>query len=84
MSLVGELVRSGQHNNLMSILLEEWEKFTVEIDLITRDQGDLLDMWLSATEGDEDEKLAKLAHWPETELVKDMKAEETILLGLGS
>ena len=45
MSLVGELVRSGQHNNLMSILLEEWEKFTVEINLITLDQGDLLDMW---------------------------------------
>ena len=39
-------------------------------------------MWLSATEGDKDLKLARLEHWPETEIVnnetKKLKAIETI------
>ena len=39
-------------------------------------------MWLSATEGDKDSKLARRDHWPETELVnnetKMLKAIETI------
>ena len=39
-------------------------------------------MWLSATEGDKDQRLAKLDHWPETELVDNetmtLEAQETI------
>ena len=39
-------------------------------------------MWLSATEGDKDLKLARLDHWPDTELVnnetKKIEAIETI------
>ena len=39
-------------------------------------------MWLSATEGDKDSKLAKLDHWPDTEIVDNetlkLEAVETI------
>ena len=39
-------------------------------------------MWLSATEGDKNKELARLDHWPETELVnnetKKLEAIETV------
>ena len=39
-------------------------------------------MWLSATEGDKDRKLATLDHWPETEVVNNetqkLEAVETV------
>ena len=61
---------------------EEWETLTREADLITQDRSSLPWMWLSATEGDNESKLAKLGHWPETELVnnetKKLEAVETI------
>ena len=50
---------------------EEWEFFTREVDLITNDRSILDDMWLSATEGDKDQRLAKLDQWPQTELVNN-------------
>ena len=49
---------------------EKWEKLTREIDLITEDRSVLPWMWLSATEGDVNLELARLGHWPETEIVK--------------
>ena len=62
--------------------IEQWENLTREIDLITEDRSVLPWMWLPATEGDIDHKLARLDHWPETELVnnktKKLEAVETI------
>ena len=53
-----------------------------QIDLITENVVVLPWMWLSATEGDEYGELAKLDHWPGTELVngetKSLEAVETI------
>ena len=53
-----------------------------EIDLITQDRSILRYIWLSATEGDNNQKLARLDHWPETELVenerKKLEAIETV------
>ena len=61
---------------------EQWENMTREVDLITRDHSSLPWIWLSATEGDIDQKLATLQHWPETEFVNNetekLEAEETI------
>ena len=61
---------------------EEWEFFTREVDLIIYDRSILPDMWLSATEGDKDQRLAKLDQWPKTELVNNetmkLEAQETI------
>ena len=61
---------------------EEWESFSQEIALISPDRSVFGYMWLSATEGDIDRKLAELRHWPETELVnnktKKLEAVETI------
>ena len=37
---------------------EDWENLTMEIDLITKDLSVLPWMWLSATEGDKNKKLA--------------------------
>ena len=35
--------------------------------------------WLSATEGDKDKKLARLDHWPETEIVdNEIKSLESV------
>ena len=64
----------------------EWESLTQEIELITEDRSDLpsniTHIWLSVTEGDKNSKLARLDHWPETEVFenKTMKLEavETI------
>ena len=60
---------------------EEWESLTREIDLVTQDRHLLPWMWLSVTEGDVDEKLTTLDHWPETEIVnnetKKLEAAET-------
>ena len=47
---------------------EEWTNLTIEIDLITQDRSNLPYMWLSATEGDKDEELARRN---ETDLVKN-------------
>ena len=61
------------------ITKEDWENMTKEIDLITPDFRDsfvLSWIYLSATEGDIYQELAKLAHWPETEIV----GNETIKL----
>ena len=61
---------------------EEWKNLTMEIDLITQDRSILPYMWLSATEGDKNNELARLDHWPETELVdnqtRKLEAEETV------
>ena len=62
---------------------EEWESFTQEFDLITRYRSGVLNyLWLSATEGDVDGRLAEPDHWPETELVNNetqmMEAVETV------
>ena len=61
---------------------EEWENLKREVDLITQDRSSLPYMWLSATEGDIESKLAELGHWPETELVNNetqkMEAVETV------
>ena len=61
---------------------EEWENLKMEINLITQDRSNLPYMWLSATEGDKDKKLARLDHWLETEVVNNetrkLEAEETI------
>ena len=62
--------------------IEQWENLTREIDLITEDRSVLPMMWLSATEGDINQKLARLGHWPNTELVnnetKKLEAVETV------
>ena len=50
---------------------EEWENFKLEVDLITEDRYSLPYMWLSATKGDKDGKLAKLDHWPEAIVVNN-------------
>ena len=61
---------------------EEWEKLTREIDLITEDRSVLPWMWISATEGDKNLKVAELDHWPEAELInnktKKLEAVETV------
>ena len=59
---------------------EEWENLTREIDLITGDRSVMPWMWLSATEGDKDSKLARLDHWPETDIngTRKLEAVETI------
>ena len=61
---------------------EEWTNLTMEIDLITKERALFGIMWLSATEGDENQELAKRDDWPETELVnnetKKLKAVETV------
>ena len=61
---------------------EEWEDLKKEVDLISQDLSMLPSMWLSATEGDKDENLERLAHWPETEVVdnetKKLEAVETV------
>ena len=61
---------------------EESKNLTLEIDLITQDRSIFSWIWLSATEGDKNEKLARLDHWPETELVnnqtKKLEAVETV------
>ena len=64
------------------ITKEEWEYLTREVDLVTQDRSELPWMWLSATEGDVDLELARLGHWPETELAnnktKKLESVETI------
>ena len=47
--------------------LDEWQKLNNEFQLITsRDASKLpKTVWLSATEGDKDQKLERLDHWPE-------------------
>ena len=50
---------------------EEWKNLMKEIDLITQDRSILPYLWLSATEGDKNRKLARLDHWPKTEVVKN-------------
>ena len=61
---------------------EEWKNLITEIELITQDRSDLPWMWLSATEGDVDEMLSRLDHWPVTEVVnnetKKLEAVETV------
>ena len=56
------------------ITREEWESLTRKIELITQDCSILSWTWLSATEGDKDGELARLDHWPETELVNKILA----------
>ena len=60
----------------------EWENFITEINLITQDRSSMPYIWLSATEGDKHKKLARLDHWPETELAenetKKLEAVETV------
>ena len=64
---------------------KEWENLTREVDLITQDRSNLPWMWLSATEGDKDKTLARLGHWPYTEVVnnetKKLEAIETVWRG---
>ena len=62
---------------------EEWNNLTEQIDLITPDQSKLpRAMWISATEGDQNQELARLDHWPKTEVVKNetkkLEAVETV------
>ena len=61
---------------------EQWENFTMEVELITQDNSKLPSMWLSATEGDQNQELTRLDHWPQTELVKNktkkLEAIETV------
>ena len=47
---------------------EEWHNFTTDVDLITQDRSILPFLWLSATVGDQTEKLD---HWPNTEVVQN-------------
>ena len=53
---------------------EDWESLTRKIELITQDCSILSWTWLSATERDKDGELARLDHWPETELVNKILA----------
>ena len=50
--------------------------------MITKHRSNLPSMWLSATEGDKNGKLARLDHWPETEVFKNetkkLEAVETV------
>ena len=61
---------------------EDWESLTKEVDLITQDPSNLPTMWLSATEGDKNNRLQRLDHWPQTELVDNetlkLEAGETV------
>ena len=61
---------------------EEWKNLTMEIDLITQDRSNFPYIWISATEGDNKWKLARLDHWPETEVVNNetqkLEAVETV------
>ena len=61
---------------------EEWTNLTMEIDLITKERALFGVMWLSATEGDKNQELARGDDWPETEVVKNvtqmLKAVETV------
>ena len=63
---------------------EEWEYFTREVDVLIPPHHRvwLPDLWLSATEGDENRMLARLDHWNDTELVNNetlkLEAVETI------
>ena len=61
---------------------QEWDNFTREIDLITHDRSIFPYLWISATEGDQDLRLATLDHWNEMEVVRGenitMKAIETV------
>ena len=61
---------------------DEWENLTREVDLITQDRSSLPFMWISATEGDKYDMLARLDHWPDTEAAQNetqiLKAVETI------
>ena len=54
----------------------------IKLNLITQDHSILPNMWLSSTEGDKNRKLAKLDHWPKTELIKNetrkLEAIETV------
>ena len=50
---------------------QEWENLKTEIDLITEVRSTIPQMWISATKGDKDGKLARLDHWPETEVVNN-------------
>ena len=55
---------------------KDWETLTKEIGQITPIRSKVPKMWLSATEGDKNLKLARLDHWPETEVVDN----QTIIL----
>ena len=61
---------------------KDWETLTKEIGQITPIRSKVPKMWLSATEGDKNLKLARLDHWPETEVVDNqtiiLEANETI------
>ena len=58
---------------------EEWESLTREIDLITEDRSSLPYTWLSAAEGDNGDKLARLDHWPQAEIVdNEIKSLESV------
>ena len=50
---------------------EEWQNFKTEVNLIAKLRYKVNHMWLSATEGDKNNKLDRLDHWPETELVNN-------------
>ena len=56
---------------------EEWSNFTKEVDQITAGHfpSNFLNVWLSATEGDQNNKLKTLSHWPETHT---MEATESV------
>ena len=60
----------------------EWESFTKEVDLIKEDKSVFSPMWLSVTEGNVDQELARLNHWPQTEVVngvtEQLEAEKTV------
>ena len=65
----------------------EWEYLTGEVEQITPSKHRYASklqpkMWLSTTEGDENQKLAKLGHWNDTEIVNNetlkLEAAETI------
>ena len=65
---------------------EEWKNFTKEVDQITgftvfkEFSTNFGNMWLSATEGDQNNKLMTLNHWPETDFNNNdtMEAEEEV------
>ena len=63
----------GRHSPPL-ITREEWESLTRKIELIAQDCSILSWTWLSATERDKDGELARLDHWPETELVNKILA----------
>ena len=62
---------------------EEWESLWTELNLVNKDLSRTLTyIWISVTEGDKNNELERLDHWPETELVKNqtmkLEAVETI------